>query len=134
MNATLNTSSAAVKVGGENAQMGDVEVGDGVGRDKFEGSNIYHGVSADRVIDLLAKFLDKEPQRAKLEAAAREVAQRSTEQKLDRVAAELGHAASVLNRLTLALSVQALVLFLLLVTSIGMLVILAAGPRLVAGF
>jgi hypothetical protein len=128
----FNASNAAVNVGGESAQMGDVEVGDGVGRDKIEGSTIYQGVSAEQVIDLLKSFLNKEPQRAKLEQTAREVMQRSTEQKLDRIAVELGHAASVLNRLTLALSVQALVLFLLLVTSIGMLFILAAGPRLVA--
>lgn len=94
---------------GDGTNAGDVSQRDSAGRD------IYQGVPADQVMNLLARYLDKEPQRARLEAAERKADHREVMDALTRG----------LTWIVAALSVQAVVLFFTLLV-----LLLMAVPRL----
>lgn len=116
---SLPTSSAGLNVG-DGAQTGDLRLGDVTGGDKT-----IHGVPAEQVISLLARHLDKEPQYREAQAKAIERSHASTTE-------QLGQIARILGRLTTALAVEAVVLFLLLLVMIQVLLVLVT-PRLIAG-
>lgn len=121
MSTTPATPPPPPLVGLHDSQAGDLRVGDVTGGDK----TVYTGVASEQVIDLLARHLDKEPQYRAAQATMLERGQRSTDAKLDRIA-------GILGRLTTALAVEAVVLFLLLLVMIQVLVVLVS-PRLIAG-
>ena len=68
---------------GDNNQIGDVGVGN------IAGNSIYHGLSPDATVQMLARYVDKESTYRQLDAAAREIRQRETDASMDRVYGEL---------------------------------------------
>jgi hypothetical protein len=69
-----------VNLGG---QAGDVATGDNAG------GSIYHGLSPDATVQLLARYVDKESTYRQLDGAAREIRQRETDAAMDRLYREL---------------------------------------------
>lgn len=116
--ATKQSTATGVLNAGDSAQMGDVSV-------STQRDTVYQGVSSEQVIDLLAGFLDKEPQYRDAQAKVIERGQLSTEAKLDRIA-------NVLSWLTTAFIVEAVVLFLVLLVVIQV-IFLQLSPALIAG-
>jgi hypothetical protein len=69
-----------VNLGG---QAGDLSTGD------LAGGSIYHGLSADATVQMLARYVDKESTYRQLDSAAREIRQRETDAAMDRLYREL---------------------------------------------
>ena len=64
-------------------QAGDVGTGD------IAGGSIYHGLPPDAVVQMLARYIDKESTYRQLDATAREIRQRETDAAMDRLYREL---------------------------------------------
>lgn len=111
---------------GQHNQAGDVSAGDVAGRD------LYQGVPSEQIMTLLARFLDKEPQRAALEHAAREKRDERLDRQLDRIVDALDRSARSQSRTSTALIVEAVVLGLFLVVMLQV-IVAQFGPHLIAG-
>lgn len=69
-----------VNLGG---QAGDLAAGD------IAGGSIYHGLPPDAVIQMVARYVDKESTYRQLDSVAREIRQRETDAAMDRLYREL---------------------------------------------
>jgi hypothetical protein len=56
---------------------------------EIAGGNIYHGLPADLVVQMLAREIDKDSTYRQLDGAAREIRQRETDAAMDRLYREL---------------------------------------------
>lgn len=64
-------------------QAGDIETGD------IAGGSIYHGLPPDAVVQMVARFVDKESMYRQLDGRTREIRQRETDRAMDRLYYEL---------------------------------------------
>jgi hypothetical protein len=98
---------------GDGTSAGDLSAENVAGRD------VYQGVPADQVMSLLARYLDKEPQRARLEAAERKADHQEIMTSITR------SVMPALQWIVVALGIQAVILFFTLLV-----LLLLAVPRL----
>jgi hypothetical protein len=73
-----NDPQPVVSLGGQAGDLGEIA-----------GGSIYHGLSPDATVQMLARYVDKESTYRELDSRAREIRQRETDAAMDRLYREL---------------------------------------------